>query len=546
MAAGMVLLMLPAGTLALPAPPRPTSTAPFLRRAGARTQLIVDGRPYLLLSAEADNSSGSSLEFMRGSWKKLNAIYANTAAVALSWELVEPQEGRFNFRLVDGLIAGARKHHLHLVFLWFGTWKNTFSSYAPAWVKTDRARFLFAQPKAGDLSWGAISAWSGAARDADARGFAAVLRRIRQVDSRQHTVLMVQVENETGLIGGTRDHVPAAEADFARPVPPALSAYLKAHRATLLPELKGPWDAAGARTTGTWVEIFGAVADEAFMAWHFARYVDMVAAAGKREYPLPMFVNAWLEGPPGSYPNGGPVSRMGDIWRAAGPHIDLLAPDIYGDVRRFSEMGTLYTRAGNPLLVVESSTVPAPANAFTAFATYGALGFGAYALEEPFDTAALGEVYQCLGGMMPLLARYGGTDRMVGVLLDQDTPQEFDLNGYHLKASPIQTKADAMLTAKVAARPLPGHGLILALGPGDFLVVGEGFSLKFGPLPGGPPHIEMLSCDEGRFTNGVWVPGRRLNGDEYEKALDLGDIEPGYAGVGRTLHSRRVQMWSYR
>ena len=531
-------LLLAGVAAAQAAPPKP---APFLRREGGRTRLIVDGQPFLMLTAEANNSSGSGLEFMQNSWKKYNAIHANTAVVSLSWELIEPQEGVYDFRTVDGLIAGARAHNLRLVFLWFGTWKNTFSSYVPAWVKTDRTRFLFAQPTPGEKHWGAISAWSDAGRDADARAFAAVMRHLRQVDGTRHTVLMMQVENETGLIGGSRDHVPAAEADFARPIPTALGEYLKAHQASLLPELRDPWQAAGARTAGTWTEVFGTVADEAFMAWHYGRYVDAIAAAGKREYPLPMFVNAWLEGEPGSYPNGGPVSRMGDVWRVAAPHIDLLAPDIYGDTRRFSEMSTLYTRAGNPLLVVESSADHAVANAWTAFATFGALGFGPYPLEEPFDPAPVGDVYQCLAGMMPQLIRYGGTDRMVGILLDRDEPQEFDLNGYRLVASPLKPKPDAKQTD---VHPQPGHGLVLALGPDEFAVVGTGFSLQVNALPGRPGHVEVLSCDEGRFVNGEWVAGRRLNGDEYESALTLSDTEPGVTGLRRTIQGRRVRVWS--
>jgi len=362
--AGALTLLAPALTASAQSTLRPFPI-PTLHRRGAQTHLIVNGQPYLILGAEANNSSGSSLEFMRSSFAKLNAMHANTAVVSLSWELTEPEEGHFDFRLVDGLIKEARHHRLHLVFLWFGTWKNTFSTYTPAWVETDRTRFLSAQPEPGK-DWGAVSAWSVAGRDADARAFAAVMRRIKQVDGTQHTVLMMQVENETGLIGGTRDHVPAAETDYAGPVPPALMTYLQANHAALIPELREAWEAAGARSSGTWSEVFGAVADEVFMAWHYGRYVDAVAAAGKKEYPIPMFVNAWLEGSPGSYPMGGPVSRMMDVWRAAGPHLDLFAPDIYGNVKDFHEVSARYTRSRNPLLVVESAPDATAANAFTA------------------------------------------------------------------------------------------------------------------------------------------------------------------------------------
>ena len=77
------------------------------------------------------------------------------------------------------------------------------------------------------------------------------------------------------------------------------------------------------RTSGTWEEVFGTgpAADEAFMAWHYARYVNRVAAAGKAEYPLPMYVNAALRDPvnhqdPNTYASGGPTWNVVEVWQA--------------------------------------------------------------------------------------------------------------------------------------------------------------------------------------------------------------------------------------
>ena len=118
-----------------------SSGTPHLERRGQATQLIVDGKPFLALGGEVHNSSSSSVEYMKPIWPRLGSMHLNTVVVPVAWETIEPQEGRFEFSVVDGLLEGARSNHLRLVVLWFGAWKNTFSSYVPAWVKTDEERF---------------------------------------------------------------------------------------------------------------------------------------------------------------------------------------------------------------------------------------------------------------------------------------------------------------------------------------------------------------------------------------------------------------------
>src|SRR5262249_53560007 len=162
----------------------------------------------------------------------------------------------------------------------------------------------------------------------------ALLRHLRAVDGTRHTVLMVQVEYEIGMIPEARDHSVTADSLFAQPVPQELMAYLQSHRDSLAPELRARWDSAGARLNGSWETVFGRGlhTDELFMAWYFARYAGRVASAGKKEYPLPMFVNAALIRPgyqPGRYVSAGPLPHLIDVWRAAAPSIDMLSPDIY-------------------------------------------------------------------------------------------------------------------------------------------------------------------------------------------------------------------------
>lgn len=489
---------------------------PHLRKKGTTKQLIVDGEPFIMLAGELHNSSASSLEYMVPIWPRLAGLNLNTVLATASWELVEPAEGRFEFDLIDGLIEAARRHGLKLVLLWFGTWKNAVSTYAPAWVKRDLARFERAQCRPGQDS-GAISCLSQAACRADSRAFAALMRHIRKVDGRRHTVLMVQVENETGLLGAARDHCPLAEEQFRRPVPAGLGRRLEARADALMPDLRRCWRAAGCRTEGTWPEVFGEAADEVFMAWHVAKFVDCVAAAGKAEYAIPMYANAWLVGhdgqEPGRYPSGGPVARMMDVWQAAAPQIDLLAPDIYRD--DFAAVCAEYARSDNPLMIPEAHRDDrSAATVFLALGRHDAMCFAPFGIDSVTAEHPLGRSYKLLGGMIPILARYQGTGQMVGVLQEGgNTPQELDLGGY-------------LLTVEFPQPPGkgsgPGAGIIIMTDPGQYIVAGKDLRIRFRARPGAAANVEFLWLEEGRFEDGKWRPLRRLNGDEFYGGLILG------------------------
>ena len=336
---------------------KPSADIPHLEKRDGMTKLIVDGRPFICVAGELANSSSTDVETMKAVWPRLSQMNLNTILSVVSWDLIEPQEGKFDFSMVDYQIEAARANNLRLVFLWMASWKNGMSHYVPPWVKANQVRF----PRVADAqghTLEVLSTLSQANRDADARAFAAVMRHIRQVDSTRHTVIAIQVENEVGVLCSTRDRCPAADTAFAGPVPAELTDYLQRHKDSLLPELKKVWAAAGSKTAGTWEEVFGRNipcptpprpdntrprraadaelfnhTDEIFMAWNYARYIGYVAAQGKKEYPLPMYVNAWLVNPtdygPGDYPSGGPEPLVHDIWHAGAPAIDILAPDIY-------------------------------------------------------------------------------------------------------------------------------------------------------------------------------------------------------------------------
>lgn len=310
--------------------------APHLEKRGQATQLVVDGRPFLILGGELGNSSASSREYMRDKWPRLAAMHLNTVLTPVTWEAIEPREGQFDFAGVDGLIEDARAHQMHLVLLWFGTWKNSTSSYAPAWVKRDPARFPRTKGADGRPQE-IVSAHSAAARDADARAFAALMRHVRQVDGERHTVLMAQVENEMGFL---------------------------------------PF----AKEGGNGPDL---AADERATAMAYARYAEAVAAAGKREYPLPLYANGAQGRPgvkPGDYPSGGPLAHLAKEWRQGAPSLDFIAPDIY--FPNFAEIAESYVKAGNPLFVPEANRPSDPhlvANALHSIGALAAIGV------SPFD-----------------------------------------------------------------------------------------------------------------------------------------------------------------
>ena len=261
----------------------PDPTLPHLRRQGTATQLIVGGKPFLIRGGEVGNSTATNAAYLQPFWSTFAELNLNTVLVPVYWDLVEPQDGRFDFSLLDSVIGQARNHDQRLVLLWFASWKNSMSCYAPAWVKRDSRRFPRAMDK-DRVPQEILSPFSSANRDADARAFAALQKHLREVDGTRHTVVMVQVENEIGMIPSARDHGPEAERAFASAVPAELMTALSAHQERLAPELLALWQAAGARRTGTWTEVFGdgPAGQEVFMAWHFARYTEAVTAAGKR------------------------------------------------------------------------------------------------------------------------------------------------------------------------------------------------------------------------------------------------------------------------
>ena len=497
---------------------------PRVEQRGQAMQLIVDGAPYIVLGGELHNSSASSPAYMAPIWDRLGRDKVNSVIGVASWELTEPQEGRFEYAAVDDQIAQAKAHRLKLVLIWFGAFKNAESTYAPSWVRRDEARFPRAHRDPAAKPNGmaaymrdgvALTPVNDRHVEADARAFAALMSHIRQVDT-DRTVILVQVENEVGLLADSRDRSALANRAWAQPVPRQLLTYLQRHRESLRWGVREAWNRHGSRMGGTWGEVFGTdkVAEEIFMAWHFARYVQRMAQAGAAEYGLPMYANAWL-GPkegapdPGDYPSGGPVARVMDVWKAGAPSLAFLSPDIYID--DFAGALREFRRGDNPIFVPEAR--PEVGNLFLALGRYNALGFSPFGIEDLPEDHDMFRAYQALNPVMRQITRAQQEGRIAGFTTTIGSEEKLALGGYEITVRGPRSSVGMFGpgTGRPAQAVAQGYGLIIQTGRDEFLAVGRSASLQF-HAPGGITEVDQVQ--EGTFKNEQWIGGRTLNGDE--------------------------------
>ena len=527
---------------------------PCLRTTDRGPQLVVDGEPTLLLGGQLHNSAASDPEGMRRALDRVADVHANTVIGSVSWALLEPAEGAFDFAHVDAQVEAARDRGLRVVLLWFGAFKNAASTYAPRWVRSDPGRFpravvtpggtvAFSHP--GAMPKPVLSVFSPELLAADRAAFVELMLHLALTDP-GHVVVMVQAENEVGLLGDSRDRSPAADEAWRGEVPKELVAHLDEHLDLLRPELAELWQRHGRRTGGTWEEVFGTgwEAEEVFMAWAFAGHVEALAAAGKAVTPLPVYVNAWLGPQPGQdrageYPSGGPTSRVLDVWKAGAPSLDLLAPDVYVDDAQAAMAD--YDRPDNPLFIPETRF--RTGTLFWALGHHRAIGFSVFGIEDGRADSQLARAYALLRPLTQAIAAAQADDRIAGILLDDGAPDSSSrLGGLDVTARDSRALLGRMLldagiqpppppppppseTEGSAGPPAPRDtrpfGILLAEGDDTFLLIGQGVTVDFS-APGETVEIdrvEELLLEGGRHTR-----GRLLNGDERLHVVPLDDI----------------------
>lgn len=493
---------------------------PRLVQENGRYALMVDGAPFLMLGAQANNSSAWPAMLPKV-WPAVEYLHANTLEIPIYWEQFEPRPGQFDYTLIDTIITQAREHRVRLVLLWFGTWKNGSQHYMPEWMKLEPERYFHVIDKNGRPA-DSPSPFATASLEADIRAFTAFMRHLKAFDP-QRTVLMVQVENEPGTWGTLRDYSPAAQKLFEAPVPADV--------------LKAMNKQAGT-PSANWEEVFGPEAEVCFHAWSVATYVGKVAAAGRAVYPLPLYANAALRDPikpgaPGSYESGGPTDNVIPIWKVAAPAIDIVTPDIYmTDTAQYLKVLELYHRDDNALFVPETSGGAAVARFFFSALGLQAIGFSPFGLdytrarasqtggsrppEEFLDPTA--QNYRLIAPMMREVARLNFEGKLQAVAEEKGkVTQTLPFGPWNAIVS-----YGASRNNRPVGNPEPtGRVLVAQLKDNQFLVAGLFCRVDFSPTDAAKRR-QFLRVEEGTYENGVFKFSRILNGDQTDWGLNFG------------------------
>ncbi len=500
---------------------------PRIDSANGKHVLMVDDKPFLVLGAQANNSSNYPAVLPQV-WPMMERLHANTLEIPVAWEQVEPEEGRFNFSYLEALLNGARENDMRLVLLWFATWKNTGPSYAPMWVKTDTARFPRMRTPAGSAHY-ALSPHSRTTLEADKRAFVRLMRWLRDHDP-DHTVIMVQPENEAGVYGQKRDHSAEANALFAGPIPAEL--------------------AQRTGKSGSWSEAFGPLADSAFNAWYTARYIDEIAAAGQAVVDLPMYANAALSDPfaapgTGGGASGGPDMPVIDVWKAAAPHLDFVAPDIYmRDQRQAAEIMRLYARPDNALMIPEIGNAADYARLWWSALGHGAIGFAPFGMDEtgysnyPLGAKELDEQtveafaskYRLFAPMAGAWARVAAQNPTWGASKPAGgASQTHRFGRWNAAVQYEEWQFGDRDSPWLESDPHPSAGkqvggaVIVQTGADEFLVAASDARVRFTLADAGPGEsAAMLRAEEGTLAeDGSFVMRRVWNGDQTDHGLNF-------------------------
>lgn len=492
---------------------------PRIETINEQARLLVDGRPFLILGVQWDCDSCFSAAEMNPLFPHAARLGCNTVTLPTYWREIEPEPGRYDFSMLDERLRVARANNLRIIPLWFATWKNACPFYAPEYIRNDPVTYRRAVDRDGkptvSLCPSSEVTWQ---RDRDA--LVAMMRHLHAVDS-ERTVIMVQIENEAGILGSDRCYCPDCQARFE---------------------------------SGGWEAQFGINAAEFFSAASIAGYIDRLAGEAKAVYPLPTYVNVWmapaLGGTPGKdYPSGGAVQPVLDFYRQQCRHLDLVAPDIYSPSRRdFHDLCQRYCANGNPLFIAEhSSSVNGRAerNVFYAIGEFGALGFDPWAIDSPFPDRYSPPLVDSAGGEWgPQAAWLRDSYHAIGMAVEpivdaQGSSRMFTFVQEAMEGGAAWAAEGCDVFIRYPTPEGMGRGIVIQLSAGEFIALGAGFEISFRmPRPECHP-APVKSAEWGYFKGDKWVslhPMRREHLESVGNPVEF--LEPGVARILLDVHSR--------
>lgn len=523
---------------------------PKLQSNGTYAHIIANDKPMLMIGGEMGNSSASTLQDVQKYFAHLHRLGLNTVLTPISWELIEPEEGKFDMTTLDNILNEARKNDLKIVLLWFGAWKNSMSCYAPEWFKRDTKRF----PRVHDMNGKPIEEASSLSKnvlEADKRAFCKIVQYLRDNDKEQ-TVVMIQVENEIGMVEVPRDYSSDATKLYNSPVPNSLTSYINKNKKTLHPYLSNKLQS-NIKSNATWAEMFGndIYTEEIFQTWTYATYVQQIASAARSIYDIPMYVNVALNSrnrKPGEYPSGGPLAHLIDIWHSAAPAIDVLGVDIYD--KGYTDWVAKYHLPNNPLFIPEIRLEDKDAMyALYAFGHHGAMGFCPFSIEDyPLyanssnnsmkdmdlsqddqlnafsaqheNLSPLAACYNLLRQAEPIIIKHQGTKDMEGILLTNEHREEDIVTPDGIRFTIKHSYSLGWEPGSKDAEWPEAACIIIRLDKEDYLVIGSGVVITYTDAKGGKTwqkndsRIGLAKCESVNITDGKMTIKRHLSGDQ--------------------------------
>jgi hypothetical protein len=459
-----------------------------------RKAFFVDGKPFIILGLQWDCDGCYTPEDMDPFFEHGEKMGLNTASLLLYWKEIEPVKGEYRFEMLDHRIEMARKHNMKIVLVWFGSYKNGNLTYAPDYIRFDHKTYTKVIDKHGKVHTNFCCPTARETHRRDELALIEVFKHLKEVDSETHTVILFQMENETGIFGTDRCYCGSCNEEYKK---------------------------------NDYEKEYGVRAGEYFTAQCIAEYCDSLTKTVKDIYPLPVYMNAWLnkvhanERAGFDYPNGGPVPDVLEMYFKTIKYIDCIAPDIYQFSRRdFEYFCKAYSIHNNPLFIPECATgmgTRTARNIFYAIGDYAAFGYDPWAINR------------CCPGFMttPLVTTVDGrwsdeayelhksykviNDAMEPIVMAQNTPniktivQEEGENGILLKFGDI----DAEVTYEHPANT--ARGLVIRRSKDEFIVIGGGFHIRFSREGG--KKVSIATVESGKFEGEKWVSSHVLSSE---------------------------------